>query len=172
MRRVIEADNRSQYRLKCYIDDDKKIQGKKVNGYPVYSRQILTREFIEKEEIKAFIIAINKIAPSKKKEVIESVIDLGCEILDTPSVDTWFNGQFEIKNLKKVKFEDLLGREPINLDLEKIQKGLKGKTILVTGAAGSIGSEIARQLMRFETGKIILLDQAETPCFYLGQELK
>lgn len=171
VRRVIEADNRSKYKLKCYIDDDKKVQGKKVNGFPVYSRQILNREFIEREEIKAFIIAINKISPSKKKEVIESILDLGCEILDTPSIDTWFNGQFEVKSLKKVKFEDLLGREPIKLDLERIQKGLKGKTILVTGAAGSIGSEIARQLMRFETGKIILFDQAETPCFYLGQEL-
>ena len=171
VRRVIEADSRRQYRLKCYIDDDKKIQGKKVNGFPVYSRQILTKEFIVKEQIHAFIIAIYKIAPSKKKEVIESVIELGCEILDTPSVDTWFNGQFEIKNLKKVKFEDLLGREPIKLDFQRIQNGLKGKTILVTGAAGSIGSEIARQLMRFETGKIILFDQAETPCFYLGHEL-
>ncbi|HEX2968905.1 MAG TPA: nucleoside-diphosphate sugar epimerase/dehydratase [Bacteroidales bacterium] len=171
VRRVIEADTRSQYRLKCYVDDDKKIQGKKVNGFPVYSRQILTKEFVEREEIKAFIIAINKIAPSKKKDVIESIIDLGCEILDTPSIDTWFNGQFEIKNLHKVKFEDLLGREPIKLDLEKIQNGLKGKTILVTGAAGSIGSEIARQLMRFKIGRIILFDQAETPCFYLAQEL-
>lgn len=171
VRRVIEADNRGLYRLKCYVDDDKKIQGKKINGYPVYSREILTRDFIEREEIKAFIIAINKIAPAKKKEVIESLIDLGCEILDTPSFDTWLNGKFEIRNLKKVKLEDLLGREPITLDLERIQNGLKGKTILVTGAAGSIGSEIARQLMRFDTGKIILLDQAETPSFYLEQEL-
>ncbi len=172
VRRVIDADNKSPYRVKCFIDDDKKIQGKKVTGYPVYSRQVLTKEFIDKEGIKAFIIAINNIAPAKKKAVIESVIELGCEILDTPSFDTWFNGQFEIKNLKKVKFEDLLGRDCISLDLEKIQKGLRGKTILVTGAAGSIGSEIARQLMRFETGKIILLDQAETPAFYLGEELK
>jgi FlaA1/EpsC-like NDP-sugar epimerase len=172
VRRVLEADNKSQYRVKCFIDDDKKIQGKKITGYPVYSRRILTKEFIEKEEIKAFIIAINNIAPAKKKAVIESVIELGCEILDTPSFDTWFNGQFEIKNLKKVKFEDLLGRESISLDLEKIQKGLKGKTILITGAAGSIGSEIARQVMRFETGKLILLDQAETPAFYLAEELK
>ncbi len=171
VRRVIEADNRGQFRLNCYVDDDKKVQGKKVNGFPVYSREILNREFIEREEIRAFIIAINKISPSKKKEVIESVIDLGCEILDTPSIDTWFNGQFEIKNLKKVRLEDLLGREPITLDFERIQNGLKGKTILITGGAGSIGSEIARQLMRFETGKIILFDQAETPCFYLGQEL-
>jgi len=172
VRRVIEGDSKGQYRLKCFIDDDRKIQGKKVNSYPVYSRQILTKEFIEKEEIKAFIISINNIAPAKKKEVIESVIELGCEILDTPSFDTWFNGQLEVRNLKKVKFEDLLGRDPIILDLEKIQKGLKGKTILVTGAAGSIGSEIARQLMRFNTGQLILLDQAETPSFYLGEELK
>ncbi|HLN21856.1 MAG TPA: nucleoside-diphosphate sugar epimerase/dehydratase [Bacteroidales bacterium] len=172
VRRVIEADRRQQYRVRCYIDDDKKLHGKKVNGYPVYSRNVLTKEFIAKENIQAFIIAINKLAPAKKKDVIESVIELGCEILDTPSFDTWLNGQFEIKHLQKVKFEDLLGRDPILLDLEKIQNGLKGKTILVTGAAGSIGSEIARQLMKFETGRLILFDQAETPCFFLGQELK
>jgi FlaA1/EpsC-like NDP-sugar epimerase len=172
VRRVIDGDTSGQYRVKCFIDDDRKIQGKKVNGYPVYSRKILTREFIEKEEIKAFIISINNIAPAKKKEVIESVIELGCEILETPSFDTWFNGQLDVKNLKKVKLEDLLGRNPIILDLDKIQRGLKGKTILVTGAAGSIGSEIARQLMRFSTGRLILLDQAETPAFYLSEELK
>ena len=172
VRRVIEADGKGQYRLKCYMDDDKKIQGKKVNGYPVYSLQKLTKEFIEREEINAFIFAINNIAPARKKEVIESVIDLGCEILDTPSLDTWFNGQFEIKSLQKVKIEDLLGRDPIALDLEKIHNGISGKTILVTGAAGSIGSEIARQLMRFEAKQLILLDQAETPSFYLAEELK
>ena len=132
----------------------------------------MTKEFIEKEEIKVFIISINNIAPAKKKEVIESVIELGCEILDTPSTDTWLNGALDVKNLKKVKFEDLLGRDSITLDLEKIQEGLKGKTILVTGAAGSIGSEIARQLMRFNTKQLILLDQAETPSFYLNEELK
>jgi FlaA1/EpsC-like NDP-sugar epimerase len=172
VRRVIEGDTTGQYRVKCFIDDDRKIQGKKVNGYHVYSRKILTKEFIEKEEIKAFIISINNMPPARKKEVIESVIELGCEILETPSFDTWFNGKLEVKNLKKVKFEDLLGRNPIILDLEKISKGLKGKTILVTGAAGSIGSEIARQLMRFNTKQLILLDQAETPSFYLGEELK
>jgi FlaA1/EpsC-like NDP-sugar epimerase len=149
VKRVIEGDTKSQYQLKGFIDDSRKIQGKKVDGYPVYSRKVLTKEFFEKEDVKAFIIAINKIAPTKKKEVIESVIQLGCEILDTPSVETWLDGHLEVRNLKKIKFEDLLGREPITLDLERIESGLKGKTILVTGAAGSIGSEIARQLTRF-----------------------
>ena len=172
VKRLIEGDPKNQYGLKGFIDDDKKIQGKVVDGYRVFSRQVLTKEFIENEEIKVFIIAINRILPAKKKEVIESMIGFGCEILDTPSFDTWMNGHLEVKNLKKVKFEDLLGRDPIALDLEKIQNGLIGKTILITGGAGSIGSEIARQLTRFNTKQLILVDQAETPAFYLGEELK
>jgi FlaA1/EpsC-like NDP-sugar epimerase len=172
VKRLIEGDPKSLYRIKGFIDDDKKIQGKKVDGYKVLSRQILTRDFIENEDVKVFIIAINNIAPVKKKEVIESMIGFGCEILDTPAFDTWMNGQLEVRNLKKVKLEDLLGRDPITLDLEKIQNGLIGKTILVTGGAGSIGSEIARQLTRFNTKQLILVDQAETASFYLGEELK
>ena len=172
VKRLIEGDPKYLYRLKGFIDDDKKIQGKKVDGYQVFSRQVLTKAYIESADIKVFIIAINNIAAARKKEVIESMIQFGCEILDTPSFDTWMNGQLEVKNLKKVKFEDLLGRDPITLDLEKIQSGLIGKTILVTGGAGSIGSEIARQLIRFNTKQLILVDQAETPSFYLGEEFK
>ena len=172
VKRLIEGDPKNQYRLTGFIDDDKKIQGKKVDGYQVFSRQVLRRDFIETEDVKVFIIAINNILPAKKKEVIESMIQFGCEILDTPSFDSWMNGQLEVRNLKKVEFEDLLGRDPIKLDLEKIQNGLIGKTILVTGGAGSIGSEIARQLTRFHTKQLIIVDQAETPSFYLGEELK
>ncbi len=172
VKRLIEGDPGSQYRLIGFIDDDKKLQGKKVDGYNVFSRKAITRDFIEENDVKVFIIAITVMPPARKKEVIESMIGFGCEILDTPSFDTWMNGKLEVKNLKKVKFEDLLGRESIKLDLNKIQNGLIGKTILVTGGAGSIGSEIARQLTRFNTKQLILVDQAETPCFYLGEELK
>lgn len=172
VKRLIEGDPKNQYKLKGFIDDDRKIQGKKVDGYKVFSRQILTRKFIKNEDIKVFIIAINNLLSIRKKEVIESMIGYGCEVLDTPSFDTWMNGQLEVKNLKKVKFEDLLGRDAITLDLEKIQNGLTGKTILVTGGAGSIGSEIARQLLRFQSKQLIIVDQAETPSFYLGEELK
>jgi FlaA1/EpsC-like NDP-sugar epimerase len=172
VKRLIEGDPKNQYRLIGFIDDDKKIQGKIVDGYRVYSRQVLTKAFIVDDEVKVFIIAINNLVPAKKKEVIESMIGFGCEILDTPSFDTWMNGHLEVKNLKKVKFEDLLGRDPITLDLKKIQNGLIGKTILITGGAGSIGSEIARQLTRFKIEQLIIVDQAETPSFYLGEELK
>ena len=140
MKRVIQSDPRSGYQLKGFIDDDIKLQGKKVDGYPVFSQKILTKEFIEAEGISVFIFAIKDISATRKREVLESLIDLGLEILDTPSFDQWFNGHLQVKQLRKVQFEDLLGRDPIKLDLLRIDKGLRDKTILVTGAAGSNGS--------------------------------
>ena len=172
VKRVVESDPRSGYQLKGFIDDNSKLQGKKVDGYPVFSNSVLTKDFIESEEIKVFIFAIKGISAIRKKEVLESVISLGLEILDTPSFDKWLNGHLEVKQLRKVQFEDLLGREPITLDLRRIEEGLRDKTILVTGAAGSIGSEIVRQLTKFNYKQLVLVDQAETPSFYLDNELK
>lgn len=171
VKRVLQSDPRSGYQLKGFIDDNIKLQGKKVDGYPVYSNKVLTKEFIEAEGIATFIFAIKDISPVRKKEVIESVIGLGLEILDTPSFDKWLNGNLQVKQLRKVQLEDLLGRDTIQLDLMRIEQGLKGKTILVTGAAGSIGSEIVRQLTKFDYKLLVLVDQAETPSFYLNNEL-
>ena len=172
VKRVIQSDPNSGFQLKGFIDDNSKLQGKKLDGIPVFSMNILTQKFIEAENIKVFIFAIKDIPVVKKKEVIESVINLGLEILDTPSFDTWLNGNLQVKQLRKVQFEDLLGREPITLDLKRIEEGLHEKTILVTGAAGSIGSEIVRQLTKYNYKRLILIDQAETPSFFLDNELK
>jgi FlaA1/EpsC-like NDP-sugar epimerase len=171
VKKVIQADPRSVYHIKGFIDDNIKLQGKKVDGFPVYSKKVLTKDFIEAEGISVFIFAIKDISPRRKKEVLESVINLGLEILDTPSFDQWLNGDLKVKQLRKVELEDLLGRDPIMLDLKRIGEGLKDKTILVTGAAGSIGSEIVRQLTRYDYKLLILVDQAETPCFFLNNEL-
>ncbi|TAL81030.1 MAG: polysaccharide biosynthesis protein [Bacteroidetes bacterium] len=171
VKRMLESDPKNIYQLKGFIDDNIKLQGKKVDGFPVLSKNILTKDFIETERIEVFIFAIKDISAFKKKEVLESVIDLGLEILDTPSFDQWFNGNLQVKQLRKVQLEDLLGREPITLDLKRIDEGLKNKTILVTGAAGSIGSEIIRQLTKYNYKKLVLVDQAETPSFYLNNEL-
>ncbi len=172
VKRVIESDPRSGYQLKGFIDDNSKLQGKKVDGYPVFSMSVLTKEFVEEEGISVFIFAIKAISAGKKKEVLEYVVDIGLEILDTPSFDQWLNGNLHVKQLRKVQLEDLLGRDPIELDLVRIDQGLKGKTILVTGAAGSIGSEIVRQLTKYHYKQLVLVDQAETPSFYLDNELK
>jgi FlaA1/EpsC-like NDP-sugar epimerase len=172
VKKMIESDVRGGFRVSALIDDDWKLQGKHIDGTAIYSQAILNDEFISKEEIKVFIFAINNIIPKRKKQILENVISLGIEILETPEFNTWLNGRLEVKQLRKIKFEDLLGRDPISLDLEKIEAGLKDKTILVTGAAGSIGSEIVRQLSKFHCKKLLLIDQAETPSFYLGNEMK
>ena len=172
VKRVIESDPRSGFQLKGFIDDNSKLQGKKVDGYSVFPMSVLTKDFVDTENIKVFIFAIKDISAGKKKEVLESVISLGLEILDTPSFDQWLNGHLQVKQLRKVQLEDLLGREPITLDLKGIEEGLRKKTILVTGAAGSIGSEIVRQLTKYNYKQLVLVDQAETPSFFLDNELK
>jgi FlaA1/EpsC-like NDP-sugar epimerase len=172
VKRIISNDPKSKYQLSGFIDNNPKLHGKKVDGYPVFSNNVLHKDFVDAENIKVFIYAMEDISAGNKKLVFESVINLGLEILDTPSFDQWLNGNMQMKQLRKVQLEDLLGREPIKLDLQRIADGLNDKTILVTGAAGSIGSEIVRQLMRYQYKKLILVDQAETPSYYLDIELK
>jgi len=172
VKKVIESDARSGYRIVALMDDNWRIQGKKVEGVNVYSHAILTEDFISRFNIKVFIFAINNLPPKRKKEIFEMVISLGLEVLETPSFDTWMNGTLQVKQLRKVKLEDLLGREPIRLDLERIERGLRDKTILVTGAAGSIGSEIVRQLTKYHCRQLLLVDIAETPSYFLEEEMK
>lgn len=171
VKKMIESDTRSGFRVAALIDDNWRLQGKKVDGIQVHSQAILTEDFILKTGVKVFIFAISNLPPKNKKQVLETVIALGLEILETPEFNTWLNGHLDVRQLRKVKFEDLLGRDPITLDLERISKGLENKTILVTGAAGSIGSEIVRQLSKFKCKKLVLVDQAETPAFYLDNEM-
>jgi FlaA1/EpsC-like NDP-sugar epimerase len=172
VKRIIANDPKSRYQLAGFIDNNPKLHGKKVDGYPVFSNKVLQKDFIDAENIKVFIYAMEDISAGNKKIVFESVINLGLEILDTPSFDQWLNGHMQMKQLRKVQLEDLLGREPIKLDLQRIADGLNDKTILVTGAAGSIGSEIVRQLMHYNYKQLVLVDNAETPCYYLDIELK
>ena len=172
VRRIMESDNRSGYRVKWFVDDNKRLHGKKVDGIPVYSPDSINRNIIRENQIKVAVLAINKISRERRREILESFIEYGVEVFETPSFETWLNGELQIKNLRKVNLEDLLGREEIRLDIERIAEGLKDRTILITGAAGSIGSEIVRQLAGFEIRKMILIDNAETPSFYLDNELK
>ncbi|MGB8490915.1 MAG: nucleoside-diphosphate sugar epimerase/dehydratase [Bacteroidales bacterium] len=172
VKRVMLSDPRGGFVISGFIDDNRQLQGKKINGIHVYGPEILTPDFVSKRRIKTLIIAIRGILPAKKSQIISKAMDSNLEILETPAIELWLNGRLELRQLKKVKLEDLLGRDPIRLNMEIIRKGLAGKTILVTGAAGSIGSEIVRQLTRFSTQMIILVDQAETPIFHIENELR
>jgi len=172
VKRVLLSDPRGGFSVRGFIDDNRQLQGKKINGIQVYGPDILSSNFVLKHKIQTLILAIREISPSKKSDIIKKAIDFNVEVLETPAIEKWLNGQLEVRQLQKVQLEDLLGRDPIRLDMELIRRGLAKKTILVTGAAGSIGSEIVRQLSRFVTHNIILVDQAETPMFHLENELR
>jgi len=172
VKRLILSDPRSGFSVFGFLDDNRNLQGKKINGIPVFRPGILSADFVTENKIGTLILAIGSISPVKKSGMILKAMNYGLEILETPAIEKWLNGQLEIHQLEKVKLEDLLGRHPIKLDLDMIRDGLNRKTILVTGAAGSIGSEIVRQLSRFSTSMIVLVDQAETPMFHLENEIR
>jgi len=172
VKRVILSDPKYGFNVIGFIDNDKNLYGKKINGIPVYEASVISTDFLSKNNVESLIIADKEITVDQKSRLIRAAISMGLEVLETPEVDKWLDGQLNTRQFQRVKLEDLLGREPIKLNMSLIRSGLQDRTILITGAAGSIGSEIVRQLARFNSKEVILVDQAETPLFYLENELK
>ena len=128
-------------------------------------------QIVEKRNVKTLLVAFQSTEKGKKNKLLDTALNLSLEILNTPKVENWINGQLNVNQIKKINIEDLLGRKEIELNRQKISQDVAGKVILVTGAAGSIGSEMVRQLLNFSPKKIILLDQAESGLYDLEQEL-
>lgn len=154
------------------VDDDKNKQkiviteGVKVQGY---IKDI--PELVKKFKIKKIIIAIPTLSAKRLKEINDICNIEGIELFKMPNIEDVLSGDIEVNQLKKVDVGDLLGREPVELDMALISNELSHKTILVTGAGGSIGSEICRQVCKFEPSKIILLGHGENSIYLINQEL-
>ena len=127
---------------------------------------------IERFSVKSLIISSHNIEIGTKQKIIKTCLEKEVQILTVPSSNKWIHGKLSYNQIKGLKVEEILEREPIELDSKQIQKDLINKVILVTGAAGSIGSEIARQISQFYPKKVILIDQAESPIYDLELELK
>lgn len=168
---TMEKESGLDGKIICFVDDNKKQLGKTLEGLKIFHTSTL-EQIIKKEGIKKLIVAIKNPDKAKKRAVIDICLSHNVEILNVPSPTKWINGEFTSNQIKKVHIEDLLGRESIKLDPERLSDEFNHKTILVTGAAGSIGSEIVRQLVQYSPEKIILLDQAESPLYNLQVELK
>jgi FlaA1/EpsC-like NDP-sugar epimerase len=173
-REVVESDTSLNINLIGFIDDNWQLQGKMIGGLPVYSEEKAFETIIEKESIKEIIIAINqdKISKKRKKQIINLCLEKQIKVSDVPDTSSWINGSLSTTQIKEVQIEDLLGRDPIVLNKDKIAQGLFNKTILITGAAGSIGSELVRQVLNFQPGCLVLIDQAESSLFDLQTEIK
>lgn len=168
---TLEKEARLDGKVVAFIDDNLKLVGKTLEGTKIYNTGKL-KELIIDLEVKKLIIAIKNVSPSHKRDIIKICIDEDVEVLNVPDPKSWINGEFSTGQIKPINIEDLLGRDPILLNSDKLYDQFSNKTILVTGAAGSIGSEIVRQLTKYLPKKIIMVDQAESPLYNLEGELK
>lgn len=172
-RLVIEQDKHPKYNIKGFIDDNIHMQGKKIGGLPVFSENDVFEKQIDKLRVKEIIFAINKgnINIDRKTEIIDRCLQKKIKVSDVPESSEWVNGELSTTQIKDIRIEDLLSRSTITLDSEKIGNWLNGKTVVVTGAAGSIGSEIVRQILGFNWKRLILIDNAESPLYNLQNEI-
>ncbi len=170
---AMERSSSPLYSVSGFIDSNRYLQGKSRSGIPIYPPEKAMERMLASKNIRLVVVAVKpgSLGNEEVKQFISFCINNKIELRIVPPVNEWINGSLEARQIRKVSIDDLLGREEIRLDTARIQEGLAGKDILITGAAGSIGSEIVRQLAAFKTGRLILLDQAESALFDLQNEL-
>jgi len=168
---VLRDDKESKVQVIGFVDDNIKKAGKKINNLPIFHTGKLSAEFIEEKLIDEIIISIQKIRTSKLLAIVDKLSLLPVKVKIVPPAKTWMQGDFKVKQIKTVRIEDLLGRQPISLDNPLLHKEFDKKTILITGAAGSIGSEIVLQLTNYKYNQLILIDQSESELYNLQQFL-
>jgi FlaA1/EpsC-like NDP-sugar epimerase len=165
-------DRKVDYAVKCFIDDNKRLQGKYLYGKKIEAPcHVLTDKYVRKHKIDEIILAIEEISSEKKNEIVDKCLEIGVKVRIIPPIDKWVNGELSSTQIKEVNIEDLLDRKAIVLDDKNTLKEVRGKIVLVTGAAGSIGSEIVRQLITKYPVKLILFEQAESPLHDLRIEI-
>ncbi len=169
-KRTMEKDTEESRKLIGFIDDNKKLAGNRLEGVTIFHSDQLER-IIKEEGVTLLIIAIQHPDAEKRKRVVEICLENDVQVQKVPSTKSWINGEFSSKQIAKIRIDDLLGRKSISLDEKKIGEELRNEIILVTGAAGSIGSGMVRQVARYNPKLLILLDQAESPLYDLQNEL-
>lgn len=172
---IIKEINSSYFstmRIRCIIDDDPQKWGRYIQGIKVVGGRDKIVENASLHEIDEIIIAIPSAGRRTIKEIVEIAQQTNCKLRTLPGMYQLVNGEVDVSKLRDVDVEDLLGREPIKVDLDSILGYVKGKTVLVTGGGGSIGSELCRQIASHRPGRLIILDIYENNAYDIQQELK
>lgn len=171
VKNVLESSGKGRYSVKCFIDSTGNFVKQRLGGLDIYSLHKMERLIIT-AQIDTLVFADGSLDKNTRDEVVDICLKYKVKILSAPPFREWSNGDLDFKQIREIRIEDLLERKEISLNTKKISSELDGKTILITGAAGSIGSEIARQVLRFDVEKLILVDQGETPLYELNNELR
>jgi FlaA1/EpsC-like NDP-sugar epimerase len=170
-KRTLDQDRSANVKVVAFFDDELSKSGKTVEGVKIFNGGQDLKIVLPKYGIDELIISTSSLSLQRKQQIIEECLQHNIKVLNVPPVDKWINGELSFHQLKNVRIEDLIERDTIELDKKIIARQLKGKKVMITGAAGSIGSEIVRQLLPFFPDKILLVDKAETPLYHLENEL-
>ena len=170
-KQALDRDLGIRYKVIAFIDEDKNKVGKKLEGVDIFGFDKL-ETLLTENEVDNLIISIQKLKPEKKQRIVEVCLPFETKIMTVPPVSSWTDGVLSYNQIKKIKIEDLLERDEINMDVDDIKKELSNKVVMITGAAGSIGSELVRQIINFDPREIILIDQAESAMFDIEIELQ
>ena len=169
---ALKTDSQFEYRVIAFIDDNTAKVNQAIDGVPIMqAKDVLNAKFIEHKRVKQLVIAIPSLDLKQKQNIMNKALDLGLTVKSVPHIKSWINGTFSSNQIEDIKIEDLLERESIKLDNMNVVREVLDKTILVTGAAGSIGSEICRQVIQYHPKRIVMVDQAESPMYDLQWEL-
>ena len=171
-KRTLDRDAGTKYKIKGFVDDNPVLNGKRIEGKRVFLTDKYLDSLLRLKEVDLMIISIQNLSVERKNEIVDLCLKYKVKVLNVPPHSKWINGELSLNQIKLIKIEDLLQRKQIRLDEDKIRAEVFRKRILVTGAAGSIGSEIVRQVIKYQPSKVILLDQAETPLFQMELELQ
>ena len=164
--------NRLNVEPKCFIDDDVNKHGRFISDVPIVGGRNEIMAAAQKYEIDQIILAIPTLGTKARRDILTICKETGCELLSVPGMYQLVNGEVAVSNLKKVSVEDLLGRDPIKVNMNEILGYVKGKVILVTGGGGSIGSELCRQIAAHQPKQLIIFDIYENNAYEIEQELK
>ena len=170
-KRALDRDVGIRSKVIAFIDEDKTKQGKKVEGVNIYGFDKL-EELLSKNDIEHLVISVQQLSPKKKQAVVDVCLKHNTKVMNVPPVSSWTDGQLSYNQIRNIKIEDILVRDEIKLDVDKVATEISGKTVMITGASGSIGGELTRQILRFNPKLAVLIDQAESAMFDLEIELQ
>ena len=167
----IEASQYISLSVKCFIDDNPGCHGKFLRGVPIVGGRDKIMDAVGQYAIDEIIIAIPSVATKERKEILEICKETGCKLRTLPGMYQLINGEVSVSKLKDVEIEDLLGREPIKINIDEIIGYVSGKVVMVTGGGGSIGSELCRQIAGHHPKQLIIVDIYENNAYEIQQEL-
>lgn len=160
-----------EYRVAAFIDDNRKMHKTTIQGVTVFRRKYLPR-LIDKHNVEKVLLAMPSASRSERKSVIELLSDYPVEVMTIPNLSDIVNGELQIDQLKEVAIEDLLGRDQVAPNQALLEKNIKGKAVMVTGAGGSIGSELCRQIIKHQPTVLILFEASEYSLYRIDRELR